>query len=242
MAAASEGITGYTAREFLSESDLLARIVHPSDRAAFSAHCWHGSRGPGSLEFRIVRRAGDYRWIAHTCQSVCADDGGILGIHVCNRDVTDQKRAEVSLRQSEERFRQVVENLTPGSGGRYRRSVYVFELGGRKLLGYTPEELVGRKHFYDLFAERDRETLKTGALAAFAGHKSFKNFPNVNVHKNGNERILETNAVPYFMRTAGCWAIGEAISMLPRRYGREKRCMPARTGIALFSIKVLTAL
>jgi len=57
------------------------------------------------IEFRIIARDGTQRWIGHVCQPVYNSDGNYLGQRGSNRDITEQKQAEMNLRESEERFR-----------------------------------------------------------------------------------------------------------------------------------------
>ncbi len=64
------------------------------------------------------------------------------------------------------------------------------------ILGYSPDELVGQKHFYDLFAPEVREELKKAAFAAFDRRESIRKFINPNVHKDGRIVILETSGSP----------------------------------------------
>ena len=64
------------------------------------------------------------------------------------------------------------------------------------ILGYSPDELVGQKHFYDLFAPEAREELKEAALAAFDRKESIRKLINPNVHKDGRIVILETSGSP----------------------------------------------
>jgi PAS domain S-box-containing protein len=65
-----------------------------------------------------------------------------------------------------------------------------------KIMGYTPEELVGKKHFYDLFDPSVREKLKAAAFQAFARRRVFRDFPNRNLSKGGKIVHLETSGVP----------------------------------------------
>jgi PAS domain S-box-containing protein len=65
-----------------------------------------------------------------------------------------------------------------------------------RILGYTPDELVGKKHFYDLFAPDVREDLKTAAFKVFATKEAFRAFSNPNVSKQGAVVYLETSGVP----------------------------------------------
>ena len=72
----------------------------PDDLARVRAHA-ETSRGPAErLEFRIRTRAGETRWIGHVCQPVFREDGTWLGRRGSNRDITERKGAEESLRES----------------------------------------------------------------------------------------------------------------------------------------------
>jgi PAS domain S-box-containing protein len=107
------------------------------------------------------------------------------------------KQAQEALRKSEERFKQVAENAGDwiwevNAEGLYTYSSPVVE----KILGYKPEELVGKKYFYDFFAPDVKEELKKVTFEAFARGKSIKNFVNPKVHKNGRVVILEANSTP----------------------------------------------
>ena len=66
----------------------------------------------------------------------------------------------------------------------------------KKMLGYTPEEVVGKKYFYDFFHPEDKEELKEGAFGAFKLKQPFHDTINRNVHKNGNIVWLSTAGVP----------------------------------------------
>lgn len=89
-------ITGYTASEFRAKPGLMRRLLHPADRARYDAHIrrCERRRRPGEDEWRIRRRQGGYRWIAHACLPVFGERGDYLGIRGSNRDVTDRKAAE----------------------------------------------------------------------------------------------------------------------------------------------------
>jgi PAS domain S-box-containing protein len=101
------------------------------------------------------------------------------------------------LQQGEERFRQVAESAGEWIWEVDAESVYRYcSSAVEAMLGYTPEELVGKKHFYDLFAPEAREELKAGAIAAFEQRASFRNFVNPNVHKNGKIVVMETSGSP----------------------------------------------
>ena len=48
----------------------------------------------------------------------------------------------------------------------------------KKAWGYSPDELIGKKHFYDLHPEENREGFKNAALKVFATKQSFSELEN----------------------------------------------------------------
>jgi|GEM_PF-1221589 len=110
---------------------------------------------------------------------------------------TPLKSTIKELYASEERFKQVAESAEEwiwevDANGLYTFSNSVIE----KILGYHPDEVVGKKYFYDFFKPDVAEELKAGALAAFSQKTSFKDFINPNLHKNGHTVILQTTGSP----------------------------------------------
>ncbi|OPX70672.1 MAG: sensory histidine kinase AtoS [Methanoregulaceae archaeon PtaB.Bin108] len=97
-----EWITGYSDKEFVADAGLVDRIIHPDDRALWEEHVRLHQPGvqphiTAEVEFRIIRRDGSTRWIAHVCRSILTEGGTFAGTRVSNRDITDRKRAEDAL-------------------------------------------------------------------------------------------------------------------------------------------------
>ncbi|MCJ7762509.1 PAS domain-containing protein, partial [Candidatus Bathyarchaeota archaeon] len=110
---------------------------------------------------------------------------------------TERKEKEKALRESEERFKQVAESAEEwiwevDANGMYTYSSPLVE----KILGYKPEEIVGKKRFYDLFHPENRENLMKAALKAFEQKQPFHDFINKNVQRNGEAVWLSTSGVP----------------------------------------------
>jgi PAS domain S-box-containing protein len=95
-----ERITGYSPAEFYASPELLETIVYPGDRDLFTAHIdqYPGNQQPDGLEFRIITRDGETRWIAHRCQPVFDEEKIWLGRRGSNRDITDRKIIEQERR------------------------------------------------------------------------------------------------------------------------------------------------
>jgi len=89
-------LTGHGVDDFVARPSLLYDIIHPDDRALMDAH--HRDvrhEHAGSINFRIVRRDGEIRWIAHGCRGVRDPSGRFMGRRASNRDITELKRVEL---------------------------------------------------------------------------------------------------------------------------------------------------
>jgi PAS domain S-box-containing protein len=109
----------------------------------------------------------------------------------------DSKEAQVVLEKKENIFKDMVTNALEwiwevDAAGLFTYSNQAVE----DMLGFTPEEIVGKMHFYDLFHPDDKENMKKAAFDAFAKKESFQGFQNRNVHKNGNIIWLLTSGIP----------------------------------------------
>lgn len=110
--------------------------------------------------------------------------------------VEDQKVTELALRANEERYRSLVETSFDWVWEVDAEGRYTYSSGRvREILGYAPEEVIGRTPFDFMPADEAR---RVGAIfARLAAERSkFVELENVNLHRDGRRVVLETNAVP----------------------------------------------
>ncbi len=122
-------------------------------------------------------------------KAVRDSQGAVLYYDGTVEDVTERKRIVDALRTSEERFRQVAEDAgvfvwEVDADGLYTYASPVVET----ILGYAPDELIGKLHYYDLFAPDDREELKAIATEAFAQRRSFSALPECKCEERRDDR------------------------------------------------------
>ncbi len=107
-----ETLSGYRPDEILGEH--LTRFVHPHDREKVDQIWEIAAEGlTGALEFRLLTKDGNVRDLRASIHGVSLGGqlAGMTGILV---DVSDQKRAEAALIESEERYRRLWEDSTDG--------------------------------------------------------------------------------------------------------------------------------
>jgi two-component system, sensor histidine kinase and response regulator len=159
-----ETVTGYSAEEFLARPSLFREIVHPDDLAPVLSHFRESPARAGnllhSLDFRIVHRNGEIRWINHVCQPVLGESGELLGRRSSNRDISPRRSAEEALAKSEEMYRRLYEEANEAQE-LYRSllssspdAIVVYDLNGHphfvndsfvRMFGWTMEEVVGKR-------------------------------------------------------------------------------------------------
>lgn len=136
MSPSCEYVTGYSPQDFIANAALLDGLILPEERPQWNRHVRGSRLRRESLnhEFRIRHRDGRTRWIGHTCRPVCDSAGNFRGWRVSNRDITEQKLAELELQKSENHYRSLFENMLAGfahcrllvdGGGRPEDFVYL---------------------------------------------------------------------------------------------------------------------
>jgi len=111
-----EATLGYSPEEFIASPELWTEIVHPDDRErALAADALHYATGePSSHEYRLIARDGHVVWVHE--QAVIVEDvsGNATYSQGVLLDITERKQAEKQLRESEARYRELVQQTPAG--------------------------------------------------------------------------------------------------------------------------------
>ena len=189
--------TGRTLEQELGDG--WAESVHPDDLArCFKVYTEaFDRRETFSMDYRMRRYDGEFRWIHDEGTPRYDRQGKFLGYIGHCLDITERKQGEEALRESEVRFTLLAEQSGTFIWEVDAQGFYTYVSSvSEKVLGYPPDELIGRMHFYDLHPESGREAFKAAALEFFRQKKPFTNFVNAAQAKDGGTVWLITTGLP----------------------------------------------
>ena len=194
MSPSCESITGYSIAEFCENPELMDSIVHPDDRPLISLsipnELTYGHHK--GVDFRIITKKGEERWINHICQPIYDEKGQLQGTRASNRDITERKRVEKGLQS-------ILDTTNEGfiqfdNDYRVRRvnpaMCRIIGMKESELLGRSFFELLDRSEKTDLEQQlQQREQGKTGVYEiAFTkpdGSKTYCQFNTTPIYDNG---------------------------------------------------------
>jgi PAS domain S-box-containing protein len=172
MAFVSEGcleLTGLRSDQLVQNRRAsYAELIHPEDRVRVRdiilARLAKHERF--SLTYRILTASGEEKWVLEKGQGVYADQGDLIALEGFITDITDRRRAEEALRQSEEKFRLTFQTSPDAINlNRLADGMYVdINEGFTKLTGFTREDAIGKTSLeLSIWADpADRDRLVAG--------------------------------------------------------------------------------
>ncbi len=134
-------LTGYDPSEIIGRT--IADFTCKED-AEYSTEMFYSIMSGNSYpyECRIVTKSGDIRWIRSFGQPIFENDS-IKGVQGVLTDITESKKAEEAIRESEEKYRTFVQNLRGiAFRGNMNWTPLFFHGTVKEITGYSEEEFL----------------------------------------------------------------------------------------------------
>jgi len=192
---------GYTIEELKPITiDTWKSFIHPDDLKKSNKvlkNVFEKNANFYSFETRLKHKTGEWIWVLDSGEVIkWSDEGEALLLIGTSLDITDRKRLQVALEESERNLRQILKNT--------KDIIYRLNLKGeitylsdawKSQLGYEISEGL-RKKVIDFAHEEDKEKLQTffNSLNHKASHQELKSFRLITAE--GTYRYFETNASP----------------------------------------------
>ncbi|WP_448202977.1 PAS domain S-box protein [Azospirillum sp. sgz302134] len=156
--AGAQRFKGYSASEIIGQN--YARFYTEEDRQAGVPQrnlVIAATEGRYETEGWRVRKDGTRFWASIVIDAIRDEHGALLGFGKVTRDISDRKAAQEALRQSEERFRLLVQGVTDYAIFMLDTSGHVtnWNAGAQRMKGYSADEIIG-EHFSRFYTDEDR--------------------------------------------------------------------------------------
>jgi len=196
-------LLGYEYPEHDFSIDQWEDLIHPDDLASVRPRidaCVSGNTDNYEIEFRLRGSENPCKWLLHMGKIIAYNEKGnpaLLAGTVL--DITRRKTAEMSLAESEEKFRTFTE-FSPIPIMIYQNNMWIYaNPAAIKITGYSADELLTMNFwefvhpdFRDLIKQRGRQRQEGGNPVS---HYEFKI-----VHKGGDEKWVDFWAQPVQFR------------------------------------------
>ncbi len=190
-------VTGYSKTEVLDRNPRFLQSGH-TRRETYEA-LWQTLKAGRSWEgeFQNRKKNGELYWETVAISPIRDAAGHVTHYVGIKQDVSERKKLQLALQESEVRFAQLALESATVVWEVNAQGLYTYvSPAADPVLGYRPEEMVGRMHFYDLYPASDRAALRAAAFVLFERKEPFQNFVNAAQTKDDRRLWLSTNGSP----------------------------------------------
>lgn len=209
--------------------------VHPEDRPVLEAKLEGAKSARGGLacEFRLLDGRGGVRWVAAEGRTVTGADGEPARLTGIGRDVTERRRAEAALRESEDRFRTMADSAPV--------MIWLADVEGRHtyvnaewlaFTGRRPEEELGEGWLAGVHPH-DREGLIALRAAAHARGDAYRTEFRLR-RADGVYRWVLAHSVPRRLADGALEGhVGSCVDITERRAAEQRYRLLAEIGLTM---------
>ncbi|HEX4683412.1 MAG TPA: PAS domain S-box protein [Gemmatimonadaceae bacterium] len=225
--AGAERFKGYTASEIIGKH---FSIFYPKQLVAegFPEFELRTAANTGRFEDEgwRIRKDGSRFWANVVITALKDKNGRLLGYAKVTRDLTERREAEEALRESEERFRTMVEGVRDYAifmldpDGR----IATWNQGAERIKGYRAKEIIGQ-HFSKFYPEEDVKSGKPGRELEIATRTGKYEEEGWRIRKDGSRFWANVLITPIRNRTGELIGFAKVTRDLTERRASEQRAL-----------------
>jgi len=190
-----EEISGYSMENFLEGNISWDNLIHPGDFPRVKEEGKKLAENPRYVaddEYRLLRKDGSVRWVRDIKKCLETEEGKIIQGAVY--DITDRKEIEENLRQSEERYRSLVEHANDAITVSQDNKFKFANPAALKMTGYTEEEMYSLP-ISNFVHPKDREMVIERYHKRLRGEETPSQYQIRVITREGNIKWAEINSV-----------------------------------------------
>lgn len=185
----AEKILGYTPQELCGQSAIQIMTTESQNRAAevlftFLDQERNNGNDPNKtvkMELEYYHKNGSTVWLESVTSAIRDHDGRITGFHGVSRDITERKRSEAALQASQEKYRLLADGMNDIIWITDENFAITYVTPSViKVLGYTPEERIGKMPMSVLTPEAEKTAFES-FTRFFEKERAWGNDPNLTV-------------------------------------------------------------
>ena len=173
-------------------------LVHPDDLEKTTKEIKKAiKKGYNRFEQRIIRHDQQVRYLQVTIKSELLPDGNPSSLYGTSLDITELRKTEEQLKESEERFTLAVQGTNDGIWDWYLPdNKFYFSPQWKKMLGYAEDELENKyETWIELLHPKDRDYVNKLIDEFLKGNENLLSFENRMIHKDGSYRIIMSRGI-----------------------------------------------
>ncbi len=193
-----------------------------------------------NLEVKFSKKSGEETVGLFSAEKI--EIGGQQCVLAINVNITEQKHAQEALQRSEEYFRSLIENAHDTTTIVNEQGTIIYTSpSSERVLGYKPEEMVGRNSFEMLHPD-DLPVVMELFNSTLGNHGSAEKAEYRYRHKNGSWRVMEAIGNNLFGNPAVRGAVINARDITERKQAEEEVRQSEERYRSLFESNPLPAL
>jgi len=176
--------------------------VDPEDRMIFQERIERDGYAK-DMEVEFKKKDGQKITVLLTGYPIRDEKEGIVGYQGINLNITERKRIEEELRETNEFFRNLIERSVDGIiATDMKGNIFIFNKGAEDLTGYSGSEVVGKLHITDLYPKgMAKQVMEKLRSSEYGGVGKLTPIPLTILNRAGDQVPIQLSAALIYDRS-----------------------------------------